>query len=230
MQNNLDKKIGRATKWSSLTELIAKLISPVVNMVLARILAPEAFGVVATITMVISFAEIFTDAGFQKYLIQHEFESEDDLNKSTNVAFWTNLFVSVLICGVIFLFRDPIAVMVGSPGLGNSISIASILLIIVAFSSIQMARFKRSFDFKTLFYIRVGTSLIPLVITVPLAFILKNYWALLIGNIIKQLHITMPKIGNNGQKGTLNGLCLFGSVFLKIRTSIHIITNEANVP
>ena len=48
--------------------------------------------------------------------------------------------------------------------------------------------------------------------------------------IIKQLHIIMPKIGNKGQNGTLNGLCLFGSVFLNIRTSIHIITNDAKVP
>ena len=48
--------------------------------------------------------------------------------------------------------------------------------------------------------------------------------------IIKQLHIIIPSIGNNGQNGTLKGLCLFGSVFLSINTSIQIITNEANVP
>ena len=151
MQYDVEKKVGQATKWSSVTEIIAKLISPIVNILLARLLAPEAFGIVATITMVISFAEVFTDAGFQKYLIQHEFKDEDELNRSTNVAFWTNLCVSVLICGIIFVFRDSIAVVVGSEGLGNSISIASVLIIIAAFSSIQMARYKRSFDFKTLF-------------------------------------------------------------------------------
>ena len=72
MQNDLGKKIVNASKWSSITEIIARLISPVVNIFLARLLAPEEFGIVATITMVITFAEIFTDAGFQKYLIQHE--------------------------------------------------------------------------------------------------------------------------------------------------------------
>lgn len=187
MQHDVEKKVGQATKWSSVTEIIAKLISPIVNILLARLLAPEAFGIVATITMVISFAEVFTDAGFQKYLIQHEFKDEDELNRSTNVAFWTNLGVSVLICGIIFVFRDPIAVVVGSEGLGNSISIASVLIIIAAFSSIQMARYKRSFDFRTLFFARMATSVIPLVITVPLALILRNYWALLIGNMVSQL-------------------------------------------
>ena len=47
-----------------------------------------------------------------------------------------------------------------------------------------MALFKRSFDFKTLFYTRIIGVLIPLLITIPLAFYLKNYWALIIGTII----------------------------------------------
>jgi len=187
MQKNLDGQIDSATKWSSITEIVARLISPLVNMILARLLTPEAFGVVATITMVISFVEIFTDAGFQKYIIQHEFENEEELNNTTNVAFWTNLTFSVLICGVIWAFRHSIARMVGTPYLGNSISMASVLILIAAFSSIQMARFKRAFDFKALFYARMGMSLIPLVVTVPLAFVFKNYWAILIGNFASQL-------------------------------------------
>ncbi|MBE6957655.1 MAG: lipopolysaccharide biosynthesis protein [Ruminococcaceae bacterium] len=187
MQQNLSGKIGQATKWSSIAEISAKLISPIVNMVLARLLTPEAFGVIATITMVITFAEVFTDAGFQKYIVQHEFKDEDELNRSTNVAFWTNFVFSVAICIGIFFFRDPIAKLVGSPGLGDSISIASLLIIVAAFSSIQMARYKRAFDFKTLFYARVGTAFIPLLVTVPLAFLMKNYWALLIGNFASQV-------------------------------------------
>lgn len=187
MQTNIKQKIGQATKWSSISEIIAKLISPITNMILARLLAPEAFGLVATITMVISFAEIFTDAGFQKYIIQHEFPDDKDLDNSTNVAFWTNLGVSVLICTVIFLFRHQIANLVGNPSLGNSISLASILIIITAFSSIQTARYRRALDFKTLFYVRIITSMIPLAVTVPLAIVLRNYWALLIGTFVSQL-------------------------------------------
>jgi len=181
MSTNISTKVGQAAKWSSMTEIIAKLISPVTNMILARLLVPEAFGIVATITMVISFAEIFTDAGFQKYIIQHEFSNDEALDNSTNVAFWTNLVISGLICIIIFLFRNSIAALVGNPELGNSISIASVLIVIAAFSSIQTARYRRALDFKTLFCVRIVTSLIPLVVTVPLAVIFRNYWALLIG-------------------------------------------------
>ena len=181
------KKIGQAAKWSSFTEIIAKLITPITNMILARLLVPEAFGIVATINMVISFSEIFTDAGFQKYIVQHEFADDEALDNSTNVAFWTNLGVSTVICIIIFLFRHQIAELVGNPELGNSISIASILIIIAAFSSIQTARFRRALDFKTLFYVRIVTALIPLVVTDPLAIVLRNYWALLIGTFSGQL-------------------------------------------
>ena len=47
-----------AAKWSIFTEIIVKIISPITNMILARILVPEEFGVVATVTMIVSFADI----------------------------------------------------------------------------------------------------------------------------------------------------------------------------
>ena len=153
-------------------------------MVLARLLTPEAFGVVTTLTMVIAFAEIFTDAGFQKYLVQHEFKDDADREESTNVAFWSNLVLSLLIWGIIAVFADPLAMLVGSPGLGHVLIVACISIPLAAFSSIQMALYKRDLDFKTLFKVRIVSSLIPLLVTVPLAFILRNYWALVIGTIV----------------------------------------------
>jgi len=65
--------------------------------------------------MVVTFAEVFTDAGFQKYIVQHEFKDEDDLNKSTNVAFGQTFLFNVVFI-VIAIFSSPIATLVGSPG------------------------------------------------------------------------------------------------------------------
>lgn len=184
MDNNLNQKIVNATKWSAITEVLAKLVAPISSMVLARLLTPEAFGVVATLNMVIAFAEIFTDAGFQRYLIQHEFKDQDDKDKSTNVAFWSNLVMSFVLWGVIALFCDSIATLVGNPGLGHVLTIACVSIPIAAFSSIQMALFKRSLDFKTLFWRRMAMTLVPLCVTIPLAIWLRSYWALVIGTIV----------------------------------------------
>ena len=144
---SFNHQVIRATKWSGITEVIAKLVTPISSMVLARLLTPEAFGVVATIVMVISFAELFTDAGFQKYLIQHEFKDQEDLEQSTNVAFWSNLSFSFFLWGVISIFANPLAVLVGSPGCGLVLVVACISIPLEAFSSIQLALYRRRLDF-----------------------------------------------------------------------------------
>lgn len=78
MTRNIDAQVKNATKWSAITEITAKLVTPVTSMVLARLLTPEAYGIIATLSMIIVFAEIFTDAGFQKYIIQHEFKNDEE--------------------------------------------------------------------------------------------------------------------------------------------------------
>lgn len=185
--NQLQSKILNAIKWSSITELLAKLIVPLTNMILARILAPEAFGVIATITMIISFVEMFTDSGFQKYLVQKEFKNEIEKLKNANVAFWTNFTLSLILWGLIGLFNEQIAIMVGNPGLGIVIIVAGIQLPLTSFSSIQMALFRREFDFKSLFIARIFTIIIPILVTIPLAMLGLSYWSLIIGAICMQL-------------------------------------------
>lgn len=186
-ERSLGKKVITATKWSTITQIVAKLVSPLTNMVLARILAPEAFGVVATVTMITSFVDMFTDAGFQKYLIQHNFKDEEEKYKNANIAFLTNFVISMVLWGSIILFRDQIAILVGSPDLGIVIAVACIQLPLTAFSSIQIALYKREFNFKTLFIVRMVAILMPLLVTIPLAFLGLSYWALIIGNILMQL-------------------------------------------
>lgn len=183
----MNPKITAAGRWSALTEIAAKLVTPVTAMILARLLAPEAFGVVATVTMVVSFVEMFADAGFQKYLVQHEFSDNQHRDESTNVAFWTNLTISLFIWFVIVIIREPLAVMVGNPGLGRVIAIACVQLPITAFSSIQMALYRRDFNYKTLFLVRIVGIFIPFLVTIPLAILDFGYWSLIIGTICGNL-------------------------------------------
>ncbi len=181
--SNQTSKVLNATKWSSITEIAAKLVAPISNMLLARLLTPEAFGVIATATMIFSFADMFTDSGFQKYLVQHEFKDAKDREESTTVAFWTNIFLSIAFWVFISIFSDQIAKLVGNPGLGKVIIVSCASLPLTSFSSIQMALYRRDFDYKTLFYVRMVAVIIPFIITVPLAFFTRSYWALIIGMI-----------------------------------------------
>lgn len=186
-QKQLHRKIASATKWSTVTQIAAKIITPLTNMLLARILAPEAFGVIATVTMIISFAEMFTDSGFQKFLVQHEFKNLKDKHDNANVAFWTNFALSLVLWSLIVIFNEQIAKMVGNPGLGMVIAVACIQLPLTSFSSIQMALYRRDFDFKTLFIVRIIGIIIPFIVTIPLAILGFGYWSLIIGMICMQL-------------------------------------------
>ena len=184
---DINSKVGKSLKWSSYGELLAKLIAPISNMILARILVPEDFGVVATVNMIITFVDLFTDSGFAKYIVQADFKDTKEFSEYTNIAFWTNLVLSIFLWIMIFVFRYPIALLVGSSGKEMVIVLASLQIIVTAFSSVQTAIYRREFNFKTLFIARTLTAVIPLLITVPLAILLKSYWALVIGSMSLQL-------------------------------------------
>lgn len=179
----IKNELNRSFKWSVVTELLAKLITPILNAVLARILLPDAFAPLANITMIISFAEVFVEQGFRKYLIQHDFKSEDEYDKAFHVAFWANLGISIFLWLIIAVFSKPIAAFLGSPEIWNAILLSGILLPLYSVSGILNAKLQRNFQFKKLFIVRIITAFIPLFITIPLAFLGFNSWSLVIGNI-----------------------------------------------
>lgn len=193
--SELQAKSKTAAKWSIATEVIVKVISPISQMVLARLLAPEAFGMVATVTMVVNFADMFSDAGFQKYLVQHSFKDRESLYNNANVAFWTNFGVSIALWGLVAVFNEPLAAFVGNPSLGIPLVIACLSLPLTAFSSIQMALFHRELDFKSLMPVRLLSSALNFALTLVLAFLGFSFWALiagtLIANIVNAVYLTI---------------------------------------
>lgn len=181
--NELTKKTNNAIKWSAITEFLAKIISPLINMLLARILTPEAFGVLATITMVLSFAEVFVESGFQKFLIQYNFESKEQEHNYMTVAFWSNLAFSGVVWGIIIVFCDSLAGFAGNAGLGFPLAVASVAIPLYGIIGIQDCQLKKRLDFKSLFFVRIISAFVPLVVTLPLALAGFDYWSLIIGNI-----------------------------------------------
>lgn len=184
---NEDSSIVHSIKWSGFGEIGVKLVSPVVTIILARILSPEAFGVIAICNMLVSFVDIIVDAGFSKYLIQANFKSNAEYKENADVAFWTQTIISIIIWLLILLCKDNIAIILGNPEYSNVIVIASIQLILVSLISTHTALLRRDFEFKKLFKVRISTAIIPLFVSVPFAIALKSYWALIIGNLASAL-------------------------------------------
>ena len=93
----IQDKIVHSARWTFITEIMAKLVQPISNMILARLLAPDAFGVLATVLMVLSLADMLSDAGFQKYIIQRDFKDEKEKHQNVLVAIWSNVILAILV-------------------------------------------------------------------------------------------------------------------------------------
>ncbi len=175
--------IKNSFKWSAISEVLVKIITPILNAVLAHILLPEDYAPLATITMIISFCEVFVESGFRKYLIQHEFESEEEEHNAYCVAFWTTLGISMVIWGIIAAFCKPLSVYFGNEEIWLAIAVSGGILPMYAMVGIFNASIQKQLGFKKLFVVRAVTSLIPLFITIPLALVGAGYWSLVIGHI-----------------------------------------------
>lgn len=178
-----DNKIVDSIKWSSLTEVFAKLIAPISNMILARLLAPEAFGIVAIINMILTGIDIVTDAGFGKYLIQKNFNNENEKKQAENVAFWTNFLVSFIFALLFVVFSPYIARFFKNDNLDLPFKVISVNLLLTSFTSVQQNILRRSFEYRKLFIIRIILTVIPLLVTLPIAYFTRSFWALIIGQI-----------------------------------------------
>ena len=177
------KSIANSIKWSSFAEIGVKFITPITTMILARILTPEEFGVLAICSMIVYFAEIVADSGFGKYIIQADFKDDDELRQYATVAFWSHLAVALFIWSIIIVFSTPIVNFLGVPEHEFVLIVACSQLVFMSMISTQLGLLRRKFEFKKTFVARIATAVVTFIVAVSIALINKTYWALIIGNV-----------------------------------------------
>lgn len=178
-----ENTVSSATAWSFLGQLVIKIMPLVTNMVLARIFKPEVFGVVTTVTMITSFADIFCEAGFQKRIICKSYQDAEEINKDANVAFWTNFTISMVLWGMISLFSSELSSLLGKTDISNVIIVACVQLPITSVISIQTALNQREYGFKRIFQAQFVGSIVSFAVSIALSFWGLSYWAMIVGTI-----------------------------------------------
>jgi len=180
-QNITTKAVG-SLKWSALTEIAARTAQPIIFVVHARLLAPTDFGVLATAMIVISFVQMFWDAGLSKALIQTKEVPEN----AAHVVFWTNLTLGIIIYTLLFAAAPYIAFFFKSPVTEPVLRVLGIQIIIASLASVQQALFVRDLDFRGLFWIKLLTVFIPALFSIPLALLGYGIWSLVTGTLAGQ--------------------------------------------
>jgi O-antigen/teichoic acid export membrane protein len=180
---SLTHRAIHAFKWSVLGEVASRAVGPLVFIVLARLLVPEDFGVVAAAMVIISFSQVFTDAGLGKALIQRQNRVEE----SANVVFWLNLGIGLVIVAILIAAAPLIADFFHDERIAPIIRVLSLQILLAAFSSVHTALLQRDLDFKPLFWVRLVTTAVPSLASIPLAIYGMGYWALVAGTLIGQV-------------------------------------------
>ena len=185
--NDIKKATHRSVKWSLFAEIFAKIATPLSTMVLARLLAPEIFGIATAVTLVVTFCEAVTESGFAKFIIQKDFESEEEYSKYFSISFYTSLIMSIALCVLIFFLRYPLSNLVGNSGYEMVLVASCAQVPFTAINALYSADLRRQFEFKKLFFIRIVFCISPFIVTIPLALFGLGYWSLVIGSIAAQV-------------------------------------------
>lgn len=181
--------IKHAIKWSFFAELASKVVTPLVFVILARLLTPEDYGVVAAATMVISFSQIFWEAGMSKAYIQFQ----GDREAGANAAFWLNNALGAVVAVALVLIAPVVAEKIfHDPRVSLVLRVMAFQVFLSALGSIHTAYLQKDMHFQRLFWVRLTTVTVPGLISIPLAATGMGYWALVVGTLTGQLmQVTM---------------------------------------
>ncbi len=160
--------------WSATQTGGVRVISFLVMIALARLVAPESFGLVAYATVFIAFAQIFVDQGFSDAIVQFSQLSREHLD----TAFWTSVLTGSLLTVISFFVSDTIAALFREPQLISIIRWLSPIFFLSAMSSVQQAILRRELAFKSLTVRSLAANLISGIIAVIMAFRGYGVWSL----------------------------------------------------
>lgn len=181
------KKIVGSFIWKFLERGSAQIISLIVQIILARIIAPEDFGVLAILMVFINVSNVFIQKGFSSALIRKKEVTDDDFN----TAFVVSELFALVIITALFLASDFIEKYYDIASLSSCLRVISFSLFFGAFYSVQNAELIRKMKFRQIFIRSVISSAASGVIGVLLALLGYGVWALVLQTLLQQILICL---------------------------------------
>lgn len=173
MSASIKNKAFSNILWRFMERIGAQGVAFVVEIVLARLLAPEAFGIIAIVTVFINILQVFIDSGMGNALIQKK--NADDLDFSS--VFYFNMTVCIVLYGLMFVAAPFIADFYNMPDLISVVRVLSLMLIISGIMNIQQAYVSRNLMFKRFFYATLGGTIFAAIVGIAMAYKGFGVWA-----------------------------------------------------
>lgn len=180
MAESLKKKTVKGVAWTSLDQFANMGFGFVIGVILARILSPSDYGLLAMIAVFNAIAFAFMDSGFGNALIRKPDLTEND----NSTAFYFNIVAGIVLYGVIWVIAPWVSVFYEKPILTQLLRVEGLLLIISSFKIVQYTQLSRALNFKAKAIINVTSQVISGVIAIIAAYRGLGVWSLVLQHLI----------------------------------------------
>lgn len=152
------------------------------NMLLARVIAPDQFGMMALVLAVLALLEAITEVGVAQAVIQNE---RGGTREFLNVAWWFGILRGLIVGVVALPLADPLASFYGTPELAPLLLVAPLTVVFTGLTSPRVYALQREFRFGATLVSVQGAGLLGTAVTIALGLWLQNVWALLLGAVLE---------------------------------------------
>ncbi|NMP33059.1 lipopolysaccharide biosynthesis protein [Thalassotalea sp. M1531] len=208
MNANIGKLIAKGALWTVLMRMSIRVLGIISILILARILTPEDYGLVAKAVLVGSFLDLLTQFGLNAALIKNQ-----NANKSHYDTVWTINIVRNLSLGVILMLAAPhIAYYFNDSRIEPLIYCYSLATIVAGFENVGVVDFQKYMKFDKDFKFNFIKKITSFSITIFVAVIWRTYWAFPIGVLAGKLMGVVVSYFNNDFRPTIT-FKEFSSIF-----------------
>lgn len=180
MTQSFVRQLLQGTLWVTLFKWTSTGLGLLSTIILARILVPDDFGIVATAALITGFFEVFSRLGTEQYLIHKTTLLTEEINTAWSIQLLAKIIISLLIVSSSFI----------APAFFNEPRLAQILLalavipLFMGVSNIGLVLLKKEMHFKKIMLLEGVAKVISFAFIVIVALQFENYWAFVFGNIV----------------------------------------------
>lgn len=184
---SLKKQAISGIIWTFAQQFSVQIINFIVQIILARLLMPEDFGLIAMLIVFINLGQMLMDGGMTTSLIRTK--NPDQLDYST--VFVTNLLMSISIYVIIFCAAPFVAFFYDQPSLKDILRVFSLTFVIRSFVAVHVAKLTKEMNFKTQMKLQVPSTIIGAFVGVWMAYSGYGVWSLVWLNLTQTIAFTL---------------------------------------
>lgn len=180
------KQFTRSALWKIVESFSSKGIAMVISIILARLLTPQDYGIIALTTIFLNLSDILIDGGFSTTLIRKKEIDDCDYSCVLTVSF----SIAIGLYVIFFCIAPFIADYYREPLFSPVLRVLGLTVFIQAFTAIRTAIVNRSMQFKVLCYCNIIASCIAGIVGIVAVYTGLGVWAIVIQSLVKSALIT----------------------------------------